>query len=51
MNGLVRVIYGFVGALKAYGWDILRELRLLTLVWLSKVLSLLKVVHMIREMG
>ena len=47
MNELVRVIYGFVGAINACRW----ELRLLTLAWFSKVLSLFKVVHMIREMG
>ena len=44
MNELVRVIYGFVRAINACRW----ELRLLTLAWLSKVLSLLKVVHMIK---
>ena len=51
MNGLVRVIYGFVGALKAYGWDILEGVEIVDFAWLSKVLNLLKVVHMIREMG
>ena len=31
--GFVRVIYGFVGALKAYGWDILEGVEIVDFAW------------------
>ena len=48
MNGLVSVIYGFVGALKAYGWDILEGFEIVDFAWFRKVLSLFRSVQMIR---
>ena len=49
MNGLVRVIYGFVGALKAYGWDILEGVEIVDFSWFRKVLSLFRECDKVRR--
>ena len=50
-HGLVQARHGLVRAIKD-GWLRYFEwYKIVDFVWFSKVLSLLKVVHMIRDMG
>ena len=48
---ICKSIEGFVGLIKIYGWGYFEGDKIVDFGWFSKVLSLLKVVHMIREMG